>query len=826
MHLFRRKVLNPRREVAQTPQKPPDDRQGSDVRRRPPGMYLLANHLGKGPHDPFPAREEPERASPQPQTSQPRLFGDDTHVIDDLVVLFGGDAQAREHLLPRRAAIVSHLAACEDCQIEMATLLEASSRAATIGDEQRTQLKTLYNRTARAMYGPHLDEARPLYERYVAEWIEHGQRPEPSAGDPELSPVLRHLARHPQCDEAVRAMFSERLVARLAAEMTDAPDPAAVASAGTTTRESEFSPARQWRVLAREQNPVAIEVGMQLTDFEEYDIEVEHFTEGALTLVVWGPDRLHHNRQRTLKLLRPEHHDDPALREAFVAAAIEWCHVVPHGQSHAAPQLVRIPIFDDAPAVLVSYAPHTLRTMLDGAQRTHRPLTLAQAFGWSQEIAEALAALHRQKRPDGVTPYFHGDLKPENILIGDEATAWLSDIGMEQVWVHVNGSLSPHIHPVEKPDGTRGNVRALPAAGAEVDGEASLLQIDPRAGSRGRIVGTARYMSPERWLGADENGPKSDVYALGIVLHELFAGAPGGAFMPHPHSDAGWFRMHSTGRTVALRNDSASEALTRGPLAELASKGGAQRQTAERMLDDLDILVHRCLSTIPEHRPTAAEVYGQLTELAGRVGLERAPDPSGQPQAAYAADPGHLRRLAHSYARVGQQDTQLDLLLVAARHAPSPDLWVGLGSALHDQGYHHLALQAYKAAESLHAIHDEAERAIPHLLAFHRANAYSALGQHDAAIEEYRKTLEHQREHVPALWAASDAHHQIAAAASGPDVRRAHLHQAHAHAESAARQARGTPDSKVIDLRQRIRRAHAEATGEHAHDTRDHHDNH
>ena len=841
LDLFRRTIRHPQPDTPPDVGSLPGGRQPADDWRRPPGILLLVGRTGDSTRDPYPAREAPiGDPSPAIQASSaplsPRQVGDyaiqsppgsgDDHVLDDLIVLFTGSALQRAQLVPRRAAIIKHMAECEDCQIELAAMLEASSRAQTLSAGQRAQLRALYDRLARAMYGPHLDEARPHYERYVALWIDQGRRPEAPSAPAELLPVIRHLARHPQCDEAVRRLYSAHAAARVRAALENAGDsvtPAAIqqplplepvsmdVQAEDAEAEAQAPDADlHWRELARAENPVVVEGGMRLTDYETYDIEVEHQAAGALTLVVWGHDRLHDNKLRTLKLLRPEYHGDADLRAAFVNAALEWCRVAPHGARHAAPQLVSVPMFDDAPAILVSFAPQTLAGVLEAAHRGHHPLTPAQAFGWAQQIAAALVALHRQKRPDGVTPYTHGDLKPENILIGDEATAWLSDVGMHAVWASARTLTSPRIHAL--PNDRRG----ASAAQDEMGAEAALLFVRPQVGSRGAVVGTPRYMAPERWLGVEAAGPASDVYALGIVLFELFSGTGGGPFMPHPRSAAGWFAAHETGPNRVLPG---AEALTCGPLARTLDDDGSglsapERESRARMIvGQLDGLIHRCLEPNPDDRPTAGDVLGRLGELAGRLGLEREPEPPADAAALGASDPEHIHRLARSHGHAGRPDPQSDLLLDILPHTPSPDLWISLGSALYDRGFADLALRAYEAADGLTPTHGQQtdQQSAPasaraKILAFHRANAYLRLGRHDEAVRAYDEALAHQRDHLPALWGATAAQHRIAVAASDLDTRHDHLRQADERARVARSYTHGTPHPKVRDLHERIQR--------------------
>ena len=91
-------------------------------------------------------------------------------------------------------------------------------------------------------------------------------------------------------------------------------------------------------------------------------------------------------------------------------------------------------------------------------------------------LADAAASLHRQ----GV---IHLDIKPGNVLLRADGTAVLIDYGLS--------------HHERLPD---------------------LLAEEMR-----KAVGTAEYISPEQVLGV-RNDPRSDVFAIGVVLYELATG--------------------------------------------------------------------------------------------------------------------------------------------------------------------------------------------------------------------------------------------------------------------------------------------------------------
>jgi len=91
------------------------------------------------------------------------------------------------------------------------------------------------------------------------------------------------------------------------------------------------------------------------------------------------------------------------------------------------------------------------------------------------QVAEALAYAHAQ----GI---LHRDIKPSNLLLDRNGTVWVADFGL--------------------------------AKGIGAD---DLTHT-------GDIVGTVRYLAPERFEGAGD--ARADIYALGLTLYELLALRP------------------------------------------------------------------------------------------------------------------------------------------------------------------------------------------------------------------------------------------------------------------------------------------------------------
>jgi serine/threonine protein kinase len=121
-----------------------------------------------------------------------------------------------------------------------------------------------------------------------------------------------------------------------------------------------------------------------------------------------------------------------------------------------------------------------------GVERHHSELTgpsVAEYFrGVARvgvQVAEALEYAHR----NGI---LHRDIKPANLLLDTQGTVWITDFGL---------------------------------AKADDSGELT---------SPGDIVGTLRFMAPERFRGQAD--ARSDVYSLGITLYEMLTLRP--AFDP------------------------------------------------------------------------------------------------------------------------------------------------------------------------------------------------------------------------------------------------------------------------------------------------------
>ncbi|MEO6444359.1 MAG: protein kinase [Gemmatimonadaceae bacterium] len=113
----------------------------------------------------------------------------------------------------------------------------------------------------------------------------------------------------------------------------------------------------------------------------------------------------------------------------------------------------------------------------------HSPrFAVAEAVEIAEEVADALEYAHSR----GVV---HRDIKPGNVLL-EGGHAVVTDFGIARAVEHLAGP----------------------------SGNNALTQT-------GFVLGTPTYMSPEQGSGDDTDG-RSDLYALGCVLHEMLAGEP------------------------------------------------------------------------------------------------------------------------------------------------------------------------------------------------------------------------------------------------------------------------------------------------------------
>jgi serine/threonine-protein kinase len=192
--------------------------------------------------------------------------------------------------------------------------------------------------------------------------------------------------------------------------------------------------------------------------------------QGGMATVYLARD-LRHGRQVAIKVLRPELAAvigaERFVREIRTIAALQHSHILGLIDSGE--------IQGTAYYVMPFIEGESLRDRLD----RERQLPVPEAIRIASGVAAALDYAHRH----GV---IHRDIKPENILLTAEGEALVADFGI---------------------------ARVLGAA-------------DEAITQTGFSVGTPAYMSPEQAAGERTLDARCDVYALGAVVYEMFAGEP------------------------------------------------------------------------------------------------------------------------------------------------------------------------------------------------------------------------------------------------------------------------------------------------------------
>jgi eukaryotic-like serine/threonine-protein kinase len=109
---------------------------------------------------------------------------------------------------------------------------------------------------------------------------------------------------------------------------------------------------------------------------------------------------------------------------------------------------------------------------------TRGPLPVPEAQRIADAMLDALGAAHR-------SGLVHRDVKPGNVLVARDGTVKLTDFGIAKAAADATADLTP----------------------------------------TNLVLGTPKYISPEQVTGAPAT-PRSDLYAVGVVLYEMLAGRP------------------------------------------------------------------------------------------------------------------------------------------------------------------------------------------------------------------------------------------------------------------------------------------------------------
>ncbi|MFI7009820.1 protein kinase [Streptomyces sp. NPDC050145] len=329
----------------------------------------------------------------------------------------------------------------------------------------------------------------------------------------------------------------------------------------------------------------------------------------------------------------------------------------------------------------------------------HAPYPWPWAVSVAAQLCAVLSAVH-------AVPIVHRDLKPRNVMVKKDGTLTVLDLGV-----------------------------------------ASVLDTDTtRLTHTGSPIGTPAYMAPEQAMGGAV-GPYTDLYALGVLLHELLSGD-----VPFAGTTAlGILHRHLYEAPVPLR------------------------QLRPEVPEALESLVLRLLAKDPQHRPASAQqTYEELLPLLPPRGvptgrpldptrpflrphapwpdraLTPAPRPAGadvqgeRPDVARAVD--EVKRLLGE-GRITQAVDILGAILpaAAAQHGEQSPVVRTLrkqyAATLMDDGQYRRALPELRRLADERAA--EAGHADPQSLQFRYevAQCLEALGEPAAALAEYRSLL-------------------------------------------------------------------------------------
>jgi eukaryotic-like serine/threonine-protein kinase len=183
-------------------------------------------------------------------------------------------------------------------------------------------------------------------------------------------------------------------------------------------------------------------------------------------------------------------------------------------------------------------------------------LTVRARIELFQRICDAVQQAHRSL-------IVHRDIKPQNILVTGEGVPKLLDFGIAKIIDPQSSDTESH---------TRAEIRVL----------------------------TPEYAAPEQILGLPLT-TACDVYALGVLLHELLAGG-------HPFAAAGGARRDTEQRMLQTE---AAPPSARVSDAAAAARGTSAAQLERQLRGDLDTVVIKALRNEPEARYPSALSFSE-----------------------------------------------------------------------------------------------------------------------------------------------------------------------------------------------------------------------
>jgi eukaryotic-like serine/threonine-protein kinase len=244
-------------------------------------------------------------------------------------------------------------------------------------------------------------------------------------------------------------------------------------------------------------------------------------------------------RKAAIKVLRPELARHPSLVKRFFNEA-RAANAVGHPGIVDMLDVGTLP--DGIPYLVMEYLPGD---SLASRITAHGQLPVEQALLIAWQVASVLAAAHDK----GIV---HRDLKPANLFLVPAGAGHLPE-----------------------------RIKVLDFGIAKLGDDAGP---DQSRTFSGQLTGTPIYMAPEQWRGAGEEvDHRTDVYALGIILHEMLCGAP--PFVGGGYGDTMLLHMTQPPPAPSARNAQVPAALDALVLRALA-KNREDRFSSMRQLQE------------------------------------------------------------------------------------------------------------------------------------------------------------------------------------------------------------------------------------------------
>ena len=263
---------------------------------------------------------------------------------------------------------------------------------------------------------------------------------------------------------------------------------------------------------------------------ERYKIRSE-LGRGGMGVVFRASD-LELEEDVALKVMRPEAFEEATDGVAKLKQEVRLARKISH------PNVIRVHDLVEAGGLRCLSMEFVPGTTLLAVLKQHGGLRLAPGLQVAKQLCRGLTAVHTE----GIV---HRDLKPQNVMVLPNGVVKLMDFGISS---------------------------GLKSAGAT---------------NEGVVVGTPAYMSPEQCRGQDLDF-RSDLYSLGIVLWEMFAG-----------------KIPFSGTTVGSLIQQ-----------QLNTTAPPLRGARDDIPPELEQIVMACLAKDPEHRPVSASmVYQSLRDV-------------------------------------------------------------------------------------------------------------------------------------------------------------------------------------------------------------------